>query len=170
MNDLQQAISLLIKGEVIVLPVEGTYCYVADPFNDEAVNKLIALKLAQKVNADPIMLVGDLEDLPRFIDSFSDTDEHTIMNNWPSDKTICFEHVQYGVNPKLKYKSKKIAMRMPSSDYILEVLHAVGQPLASIVVYDEQMPAKDRRGLYGVDEFILKIPNSLSGKISEIIE
>ena len=75
-----------------------------------------------------------------------------------------------GVNAKLKYKSKSIALRMPSEAYILEVLHAVGQPLASLVVYNDQMPAKDRRDLLGIDNFILKLPMSLSGKESEVIE
>jgi len=170
MNDLQQAISLLIKGEVIVLPVEGTYCYVADPFNPKAIDKLIALKTSQEVKTEAIMLVGDLEDLPRFVNGFSSIEEEKIMSNWPSDKTIVFNSVQMGVNDKLKYKGKQMALRMPSSDYMLEVLHSVGQPLASVVVYDEQMPAKDKRNLYGIDNFILKLPMSLSGKVSEIIE
>jgi tRNA A37 threonylcarbamoyladenosine synthetase subunit TsaC/SUA5/YrdC len=170
MNDLQQAVGLLIKGEVIVLPVEGTYCYVADPFNEKAVNKLMLLQTQQKQKAQPIMLMGDFEDMPRFVNGFSDTEEQSIMQNWPSDKTICFSEVQMGVNPKLVYSNKKIALRMPSSDYILEVLHAVGQPLASIVVYNENMPAKDKRDLYGIDNFILKLPMSLSGNESQVIE
>lgn len=170
MNDLQQAVGLLIKGEVIVLPVEGTYCYVADPFNEQAVNKLMLIQTGQKQKAQPIMLMGDFEDMPRFVNGFSDTEEQAIMQNWPSDKTICFSEVQMGVNPKLVYANKKIALRMPSSDYILEVLHAVGQPLASIVVYNENMPAKDKRDLYGIDNFILKLPMSLSGNESQILE
>lgn len=167
MNDLQQAISLLIKGEVIVLPVEGTYCYVADPFNQDAVNKLSALTTEK---SKPIMLVGDLDDLPRFVNGFSDTEEQAIMNNWPSDVTICFASIQYGVNEKLLRENKKIALRVPSSDYMLEVLHAVGQPLASLVIYNDNMPAKDRRDLFGIDNFILRLPSSLNGKVSEIIE
>lgn len=170
MNELQQAISLLIKGEVIVLPVEGTYCYVADPFNEQAVNKLMALQMQQKQSTVPVMLVGDLEDLPRFVSAFSDTEEQSIMNNWPSDVTICFSSVQKYVNSKLLTKDKKVALRIPNSDYMLEVLHAVGQPLASVVLYNENMPGKDRRDLYGIDEFILKLPRSLSGKLSEIID
>jgi tRNA A37 threonylcarbamoyladenosine synthetase subunit TsaC/SUA5/YrdC len=170
MNDLQQAVSLLIKGEVIVLPVEGTYCFVADPFNAAAVEKLAAIALQQTVKQQPVMLVGDFEDLPRLVNGFSDTEEQNILNNWPSDKTIVFSSVQMGVNAKLKYKSKSIALRMPSEAYILEVLHAVGQPLASFVVYNDQMPAKDRRDLLGIDNFILKLPMSLSGKESEVIE
>lgn len=170
MNNLQQAISLLIKGEVIVLPVEGTYCYVADPFNDIAVNKLIALQAGQKVKAQAVMLVGDLEDLPRFVNGFSDTEEQAIMNNWPSDITISFASVQQYVNKNLLTANKKVALRIPASEYMLEVLHGVGQPLASVVLYNESMPAKDKRDLYGIDEFILRLPSSLSGKISEIIE
>tara|TARA_Y100001960_G_C14770843_1_gene879914 strand:+ start:2851 stop:3354 length:504 start_codon:yes stop_codon:yes gene_type:complete len=167
MNDLQKAVSLLIKGEVIVLPVEGTYCYVADPFNETAVSKLMALK---SQHAKPVMLIGDLEDLPRFVNGFSDTEEQAIMNNWPGEVTICFASIQQGVNTKLQYGNKKIALRVPSSDYVLEVLHAVGQPLASLVVYNENMPAKDRRDLFGIDNFTLRIPNSLSGNIGETIE
>jgi tRNA A37 threonylcarbamoyladenosine synthetase subunit TsaC/SUA5/YrdC len=178
MDILQQAVSLLIKGEVIVIPVEGTYCYVADPFNELAVNKLITLRDAQQVKDQPIMLVGDLEDLHRFVGGFSDIEEQTIMQNWPGDSTICFEHIQQGVNSKLHYNSnndkeikntKKIALRIPSSDYILEVLHSVGQPLASIIVYNEQMPAKNRHDLAGIENHILKVPNSLSGKLSNVL-
>lgn len=167
MNDLQQAVSLLIKGEVIVLPVEGSYCYVADPFNKLAVNKLMALKAEY---AKPVLLVGDLDDLPRLVNGFSDTEEQAIVNNWPGDTTICFSQVQQGVDSKLLLANKKIALRVPSSDYVLEVLHAVGQPLASLVVYNANMPAKDRRDLLGIDNFILKIPNSLSGKLSNFID
>ena len=83
MNDLQQAVSLLIKGEVIVLPVEGTYCFVADPFNATAVEKLAAIALQQTVKQQPVMLVGDFEDLPRLVNGFSDTEEQNILNNWP---------------------------------------------------------------------------------------
>lgn len=180
MDILQQAVSLLIKGEVIVIPVEGTYCYVADPFNELAVNKLIALRDAQKVKDQLIMLVGDLEDLHRFVGGFSDIEEQTIMQNWPGDSTICFEHIQQGVNPKLHYlannnddkdtkNTKKIALRIPSSDYILEVLHSVGQPLASIIVYNEQNVAKNRHDLAGIKNHILKVPNSLSGKLSNVL-
>lgn len=171
MNQLQQAISLLIKGDVIVLPVEGTYCFVADPFNAQAVEKLTAIALSQdvEVKPEPVILVGDIEDLPRLVNGFSDTEENNIMNNWPSDNTLLFNSVQLGFSPKLKFKGNQIALRMPSTDYMLEVLHSVGQPLASFVVYNGQMPAKDKRDLYGIDNFILKLPTSLSGKESQII-
>lgn len=169
MNILEQAVSQIIKGEVIIAPVEGCYVFMCDPFNHLAINKCLLHVRQLQVQDHPVVLLGDLEDLPRLLSLVTAEEEQKIMQNWPGDKTISFSKPNELVNKKLLIAENKIALRLPSVDYILEILHAVGQPLLAFNVYKGLMPAKDKQDLYAFDLVTLKNARSLPGTVSEIL-
>lgn len=169
MSDLSQAISHIIKGNVVIIPTECSYCYVADPFNKQAIDKLDIIKKSQQVAQEYSILIGDLEELTSLVQSVDSTEEDKIMQNWPGETTILLNYPSTILDKRLLYKNKQVALRLPKEDFILEILHGVGQPLACFNTYDEERLIKDSLHFKNSDYFCLKILNSLSGNLPKII-
>ena len=169
MNILEQAVGSIIRGEVIIAPAEGCYVFMCDPFNTLAVNKCLMHVRTLQVQDEPVILLGDLEDLPRLLNSVSSDEEQKVMNNWPGDANILFAEPNDFVNKKFLNKENQLALRLPAADYMLEILHAVGQPLLAFNIYKGQMPAKDKQDLYDFDLLTLKNARTLPGTISKTV-
>lgn len=170
MSELSKAISLIIKGEVVVIPTEASYCYVVDPFNQKAVEKLKELKDLQNIDQEITILIGDLQDLTSLVESIDSKEEKKVMKYWPGENSIVFSYPSNILNKELLYKNKNVLLRLPAEDFVLEVLHGVGQPLACINIYDEQVLIRNSLHFKNSEKHYLKVTQSLSGNLPNIIE
>lgn len=163
MNELAKIVSLIINGEVVIIPTEYAYVYACDPFNEEAITRLKTLNKSQEINQTPTILVGDLKDIPNLLQSFEPDEEQKAVKNWAGNVNIEFKHPSNWLNKELLSKDKKATLRLPEQDYVLEILHSVGQPLATIDMYDETRLVRDSLALKNSKIPFLKTPHSLSG-------
>jgi L-threonylcarbamoyladenylate synthase len=87
---VQQAVSLLEKGEVVALPTETVYGLAADAFNAEAVARIFAVK--ERPSFDPLIVhIGaytDLEKVARIPDDIAATVKKLTSAFWPGALTI----------------------------------------------------------------------------------
>lgn len=168
MNELAKIVSLIINGEIVIIPTEYAYVYACDPFNEEAILKLKTLNDSQKINQTPTILVGDLKDIPNLLQSFEPDEEQKAVQHWAGNVNIEFRHPSAWLNKNLLSKDKKVTLRLPEQDYVLEILHSVGQPLATIDMYYETRLVRDSLALKNSEITFLKTQNSLSGALPDI--
>ncbi|MCP4355066.1 MAG: hypothetical protein GY793_05425 [Proteobacteria bacterium] len=169
MATLNEIVSTVINGGVVIIPTEFAYCYAADPFSKSAVKALKELNNSQDVKQEITILVGDLDDMPNLLESIEPTEEQKAIEHWPSEKTILFSHPSKWLSKDLYYQGKDLVLRLPAENFVLEILHAIGQPLATIAVCEKSNLVRNSLSLKNSEHPYLKVQQSLSGKLPEVI-
>jgi len=158
---LSEIISLVINGDIVIIPTESAYCYAADPFNKTAVEKLKELNNSQTTKQDIKILIGDLNDVPNLLESIEPFEEQKAIELWPSENSITFQNPSKWLSKDLLNKDKHLALRLPSEEFILEILHNIGQPLAIIPIYKNETIVRDSLYLKNCELPYLKVPHTL---------
>jgi len=169
MSNLSEIVSTVISGGIIIIPTEFAYCYAVDPLNKSAVKKLIELNKFQDIKQEINILVGDLNDVPNLLESIEPSEEQNAIKTWPSEKAILFSHPSKWLSKDLYYQEKNLALRLPTEPFVLEILHAIGQPLATIAIYDKNNLVRNSLSLKNSEYPYLKVQQSLSGVLPEVI-
>lgn len=126
----QRAIALasaaIARGEVICLPTDTVYGIGADPFNTDAVTRLLTAKSRTRANPPPVLVAeGQAEELSEEI---SPAARALMEAFWPGAMTIVVP-ARASIGWDLGETNGTVALRMPDSDTTLALLRAVG-PLA----------------------------------------
>lgn len=128
----------LEKGEVVAAPAEGVYGYCADPFNAQALRKLLALK--QRAQAKGfICLISKLEQLDTLCAPLTDKAQAMIHAVWsmPEEGQDMLPPVTLILPACDKLPMEitgghgTVAVRKPHNVEMLEYLSAWGGPLVS---------------------------------------
>ena len=118
------------KGGVIVLPIEGSYVYVADAFNSNAVKKIHQLRGASEGTAAGVT-IGKIETLVGIGNNIPDEILKVARKFWPGLLTIYIQP-----NSSLAWdlgdggELGEFAVRIPNSDLLIELAKNIG-PLAT---------------------------------------
>lgn len=123
------AIVALNAGEVIAYPTEGVWGLGCDPFNEAAVKKIVELK-QRPANKSMILLVQDWRQAKELIDPDAIINWDSIAETWPGPVTWIFP-ASKNVPDFLLAVDRTIALRMPSYDFLQELLQSYGKPLVS---------------------------------------
>ncbi len=126
--EIQKAIELLKKGEVVALPTETVYGLAADAANDVAVAKIYALKKRPSFN--PLIIhVHDFTAAQR-IGEFSPVAKEYAERYWPGPLTIVVKKKDKNFAQLATAGLDTVAIRVPSHPIIREVLRS-NIPLAA---------------------------------------
>ena len=167
-KDLKQFCEKLKAGEVVAAPAEGVYGYCADPFNKNALEKLLAIK-NRTAGKGFITLIRNLQDLEGLTQTLSGGHIKEVKKYWPGPVTFIIPAAE-GVPELLTGGRGTVAVRLPRSDYMQEYLEAWGGPLVSTSAnISGQMPATHYRDLSN-EVFALKASSQLTGGISQVMD
>jgi len=124
---LDEAVNVLGRGQVIVLPTDTVYGIGADAFNPDAVNALLAAKGRGRQMPPPV-LVGSLNTLDGLATEVSSGARALAQKFWPGGLTIIFR-AQPSLAWDLGETHGTVALRMPDHPTALALLNRTG-PLA----------------------------------------
>ena len=125
---VDEAVSFLRNGFLVVVPTETVYGLAADGVSEEAVRKLYRLKGRPKSN--PIMLqVSDMAMLDEIVDELPDEARKLIDAFWPGPLTLVLPK-RVAVSDILSAGTGNIGVRMPDQVLTLEIIRKTGRPLA----------------------------------------
>lgn len=169
---MQLWVQSLKSGQVVAAPAEGVYGYCADPFNDEALKRLIELKRRDK-RKGLIVLVRELAQLDQLIPSPGGAALEFMREHWPTpaeDAVTLILHAKEDLPYLLTGGRDTIAVRLPACDYMQEYLVAWDRPLVSTSLnFAGDTPALTAQAI-PADVTALTLEEPLHGKPSRILD
>lgn len=126
---IREAVAALRHGEVIAYPTEAVWGLGADPFNDEAVNKILTLK-----NRPPekglILICGDITQLDFLLKGISATDMGCLKASWPGHTTWLVPH-ENRVPKYISGSFDKVAVRVSAHPVVKALCTKFSGPIVS---------------------------------------
>ena len=147
------ALQCLSRGQVIAYPTEAVYGLGCDPFNQQAVEKILALK-HRVMSQGFIVLIGDWPQLLPLISYVSDALLDKVRESWPGPITWVFPKSER-IPRWLSGQHESIAIRM-SAHPVARGLCLNGPIVSTSANISGQAPAVDLAGLrlqfpHGID-------------------
>jgi len=126
---VKKAVALLKQGKVIIFPTETVYGIGADALNKKAVAKIFRLKKRPKTQPLQI-LISDISDVNKFASTVPQKALHLMKKSWPGPLTAVIK--KNGRIPNIVTGGlKTVGIRMPNHPLALEIIKALGRPLAA---------------------------------------
>ena len=108
-----------LKGKVFVIPTDTIYGFSALAFDQEAKEKISAVKKMSQEKA-MIHLIANVTDMSRFGVIITERQKKFLENNWPSKLSIIVKDI----------RGKKISFRIPDKKELIDFIKKVG-PITS---------------------------------------
>ena len=172
-NDIEVAASAVKQGKIIAYPTEAVYGLGCDPFNEEAVSHLIALK-----KRDPhkglILVASSWDHIEPLIDPIEPAARMNIDMHWPGPITYVFPKSRFAPH-WITGHHNTIAIRMSAHPIVKQLCEYVGHAVVSTSANVEGFPPiRDVRTLtmsFGNDVAMI-VPGNLGGALnpSQIVD
>ncbi len=133
---IDEVVSILRKGEVIVVPTDTVYSFACDLNNKKALEKMARLKDIKLSKANFSLICYDLSSLSDYTNPLNRT-IYKIMNKaLPGPYTFILD--ANNLIPKLfGNKKKEVGIRIPDNDITRSIVYTLGNPLAVTSVHDD---------------------------------
>lgn len=121
---------IYLEGGVFVYPTDTIYGFGANPFNDEAIQKINLIKGRDKWKRY-ILLISSIEDLRRYVELNSEKHFDYLLSIWPNPVSVVLK-----LNNEMKklFNSATSAFRIPNHRFCSQLLHELKMPLISTSV------------------------------------
>ena len=144
---IAQAAEALRAGEVVAYPTETVYGLGVDPFNEEAVQKLFAMK--GRDGDHPVLLIAaDEAQLSKAVERISARAQTFIDAFWPGPLSLLFPKAS-GIAPSVCGTSERVCARQPASPIARDLCRAFGNAITSTSANRSGAPAA--RSIEGID-------------------
>ncbi len=121
--------SALRAGKVIACPTDTVYGLAADPFNEEALERLFAIK--ERDPANPVLLIVAAQDqLEQVVEHVSETAQRLMDHFWPGPLSLVLPgrpSLPHAIMPE----TTRVCVRQPDCDIARRLCAAAGMPLTS---------------------------------------
>jgi len=132
------AADALTCGQVIAYPTEAVWGLGCDPWDEDAVTRLLALK-TRNVNKGLILISGDITHFNPLLADLSDTYRQKLANSWPGAYTWLVPH--HGLVPAwVSGKFDTVAIRVSAHPYVRALTHAFGGAIISTSANPQGQP------------------------------
>ncbi len=125
---LQSAAEIIQAGGVVAYPTESVYGLGCDPFNQQAVMRLLAIK-QRPVEKGLILIGADLEQLLPYV-QLTQAQQQQLAAGWPAPLTWLVP-VTGAVPAWVRGSHSKVAIRVPDHPLARELCRRVGHPIIS---------------------------------------
>lgn len=163
---IRQAVSALRRGGVIAYPTEGVWGLGCDPFDPDAVARVLELK-QREVGKGLILIAATIEQCEPYLCALTSEQRDLLKRSWPGPQTWVIPHG--GTLPAwvTGYKST-VALRVSAHPVVAALCRAFGGPLVSTSANPSgRTPA--RNGLqvrqYFSDRLDYILPGRLGGQV-----
>lgn len=156
----------LQNGQVTAAPAEGVYGYCANPFNAQALQKIMDIK-QRSPGKGLITLIGNLEQLKQLCPPLNSACGQAIKRYWPGPVTLILPALPE-VPQLLSGGQGTLAIRFPAAAYMQEYLGAAATPLVSTSLNVSGEPPALTAAQIPAGTPALTLPQPLSGTPSRI--
>lgn len=125
--DINYLTKILKIGGIAVIPTDTVYGLVGDATNEKVINKIFEIKHREK-NKPLLILVSNIEMLNNYVKNISSLERKIINKFWPGPLTIIFNNKK-NLNDNLTAGKNEIAIRMPNSKALLELINKLNKPI-----------------------------------------
>ncbi len=126
---LRLAAESVAAGGVIAYPTEAVWGLGCDPFQPDAIQRLLTLK-RRSLSKGLILVAGDWQQLAWLLEDLPADRQHTLQQSWPGPNTWLVPH-RGRVPHWLSGEFATIALRVSAHPVVAALCSAVGGPLVS---------------------------------------
>ena len=126
---VQHCARLMAAGGVIACPTEAVWGLSCDPWNDRAIERLLALK-SRPAHKGLILVAADESQLAFLLDELPDGLRRKLRLSWPGPNTWLVPH-HHRVSPLVHGRFSKVAVRVSGHPLVRSLCRAFGGPLVS---------------------------------------
>jgi len=160
---LATVLKYLQEGKVIAYPTEAVYGFGCDPFNQEAVNKLLQIK-HRNPDKGLILVASDWRQIENLVEPIPPIALSQVLASWPGPHTWVFPASTL-VPHWIRGKHRTIAVRVSAHPIIQEICQIFTGPIVSTSANRESEPAlRDTRTVQMM--FSKQIDFIVPGKVS----
>jgi L-threonylcarbamoyladenylate synthase len=163
---IQRAANCLLSGGIIAYPTEGVWGLGCDPFNEEAVRRLLLIK--QRPMAKGLIVVaGSMKQIAPLLKNLDSAQTTLLAQSWPGPVTWLLPDPDQLIPPWIKGKFTSVAIRVSAHPPVVRLCSAFGGMIVSTSANPAQRaPAQTRlRVLTWFDDSLDYIlPGKLGGQ------
>ncbi|TDQ38222.1 L-threonylcarbamoyladenylate synthase [Thiopseudomonas denitrificans] len=139
---LQQAAQKIRKGGVIAYPTEAVWGLGCDPWNEQAVQRILDIK-QRPVHKGLILVAADIGQLTWLLEGLAAEQRQLLEDSWPGPNTWLVPH--HGRVPKwISGRHTSVAVRVSDHPLVQELCRLTG-PLVSTSANPTKHPAATSR-------------------------
>lgn len=120
---------ILHRGGIIAYPTEAVYGLGCDPFNHDAVQKLLSLKLREK-SKGLILVAANWEQIQPLVTDLDEIMINKALATWPGAVTWVFPAAEI-VPEWIRGEHNSVAIRISAHPVVHEICEAFGAPIVS---------------------------------------
>ena len=148
----EEAVAALKRGELIGIPTDTLYGIAADPYNEDAIERIFELK--GRPGIKPLALLVASIEQGTTVAAFSDRAVELAERHWPGALTLVLPRLD-SVPPWIGHRGRRtVGLRCPDHQTALGLLTIVG-PLAvtsaNVTGQDAVTDSKEAEALFGDD-------------------
>ena len=127
---VKQAGKIYFEGGVFIYPTDTIYGFGANPFNEEAVNRVNEIK-GREAGKWHILLIDGISNLLKYVELKSEKDMDFLISIWPNPVSVILN-----LNNKTRsiLKRDTAAFRIPNHRFCKKLLSEIKMPLISTSV------------------------------------
>lgn len=145
-DDLKSALACLAKGEVIAYPTEAVYGLGCDPFQAEAVGRVLQLK-HRAVERGLILVAADWQQIQALAEPIPPLSLAHVLASWPGPTTWIFPASPL-VPSWIRGRHRGVALRVSNHPVVQELCQHFGGPIVSTSANREgHAPLRDYRAM-----------------------
>jgi len=173
-QQIQLACSTILQGGVIAYPTEAVWGLGCDPWNLQAVTRILQLK-NRPVEKGLILVVASVEQIRFLLDPLPEPLQLAALSHWPGPVTCLLPDVNQQIPEWVRGSHSSIAVRVSEHPVVKALCEAADMPLVSTSCNPAgEEPARDAEqvGHYFKDQLDQIVPGALGGnrKPSRIID
>ena len=167
LSDFQLALAAqtLFAGGVIAYPTEAVWGLGCNPWDIDAVERILALK-QRPMHKGLIVVAGSVEQVQFLLDPLPADQRETAESHWPGPVTCLIPDLLQQIPQAVRGRHASIAVRVSDHPLIRSLCRAVGGPIVSTSANPAgRSPARTSwqvRGYFG-DELDRLVPGQLGG-------
>mgnify|MGYP000621829587 CR=1 FL=1 len=138
----QQAARALTLGGVIAYPTEAVWGVGCDPFNEDAVRRLLALK-RRPMHKGVILIAADMQQIEPLLRNLSEEEIERISATWPGPNTWLLPDPDNLIPYWIKGKHSSVAVRVSDHPGVQALCREFGSPVVSTSANPAAFPPAD---------------------------
>ena len=147
---IQQAVDILKKGGLLIFPTDTVYAIGCDLNNKKALNTLATYKGVKLKKANFSIICQDLSQISDYVKHIDRPTYKLLNKSLPGPFTFILTATNE-VPRRFDTNRKEIGIRIPDNNITLEIVKALGNPIATTSLHDAEDEIKD----YFIDPYII---------------
>ncbi|MGB6268636.1 MAG: L-threonylcarbamoyladenylate synthase [Olleya sp.] len=134
-KEIKKVVDVLKKGGLIIYPTDTVYGLGCDITNTKALERIARIKGVKLDKANFSFICHDLSNLSDYVKQIDSTTFKILKRALPGPYTFILPGSK--TLPAAFKKKKEVGIRVPNNNIALEIVKALGNPIVSTSIHDE---------------------------------